>query len=265
MQFNFLSKIIVVIISLLIIIPLFAKIKAVNSQSHKIDPQKFQELVDQNTKDTDTTFGIVVWDLNNDQKYFLNEEDPFETASLYKLSVMYTLFYLESKGKLDTNQSDIKENIDLMITLSSNESAIYLVEKYTSWDQMSKLMKEKGLEETSFSEDNLVTTPKDMATLLKLINNPEDISPEAKDRMMEFLLNQKINDRIPALLPDEVEVAHKTGDFGDVVHDAGIINAPGDINYILVIMTKNSKMPEGIKPIMAKISLDIFNLFDKNN
>ncbi len=37
--------------------------------------------------------------------------------------------------------------------------------------------------------------------------------------MMELLLHQRLNDFISALLPDEVSVAHKTGDLPGVRND----------------------------------------------
>lgn len=255
----------IILALLIIIISLITKIDAttVNKPGKTlVDPQQINDVIQNNITNSDTTFGIVVWDLNTNRKYFFNENEQFEAASLYKLAVMYTLFYLESKGKLNTSQSDIQDNMDAMIAVSSNEAALYLANNYTSWDEIAKLMLSKGLEDTNFNQEPFLTTPKDIATLLVLISEPGDISPEATGKMKKLLSDQTINDRIPALLPVGVNVFHKTGDVDDVSHDAGIVTGPNNINYILVIMTKNSSDPEEIKPIMAKISLDIFNLFN---
>lgn len=241
--------------SLLIIISQIAKINTI--AKNDLDKAVINlELI----QETDTTFGIVVWDLNTQQKYFLNENEQFEAASLYKLALMYTLFYLESKGKLDTDQPDIKASLNSMITVSSNKAALYLLDSYTSWDEIAKLLTEKGLKQTEFTKDHLLTTPWDEAKLLALINDPYDIGPKSREKMMELLKSQTINDRIPALLPAGVTVFHKTADLDDVSHDVGIVTGPGSTRFILVIMTKNSDEPENIKPVMARISVEIYNL-----
>lgn len=217
-----------------------------------------QDVFKKSTGNFDAIFGIALWDLKTGQKYFFNGSEQFEQASLYKLALMYTIFYLESKGKLDAEKPDIKNNLEKMITISSNDAALYLLNKYTSWQEVNKLMKQKNLSNTDFST-SLTTTPEDMAKLLSLINDPGDINPQVRDKMMELLKNQTINDRIPALLPKEVAVYHKTADLDNVVHDAGIVE-DGNTSYILVIMTKNSKDHESVKKIIAKISLDIYHL-----
>lgn len=235
-----------------------------NANKNIVSSQLIEDVFQSNTQNTDTIFGIVAWDLNTNNKYSLNEDKQFESASLYKLAVMYTLFYLDSKGKLDTGKPDIKDNLNPMITISSNEAALYLVENYTSWQEITELMAAKGLKQTNFTQDELLTTPSDIAKLLAIINDPSDISKEASKKMMELLENQTINDRIPKLLPKEATVFHKTGDWADVTHDAGIVIGPNNTKYILVIMTKNSKRLGDIQPIMAEISLEIYNLFTKN-
>jgi beta-lactamase class A len=56
--------------------------------------------------------------------------------------------------------------------------------------------------------------------------------------MIEFLLEQEFNESIPALLPDAVKVAHKTGWTGEVYHDTGIVYPEHRQPYAISIMTK---------------------------
>lgn len=268
MKFSSLYKLFTVSILLFTVVFLITKVQTTiniknNANISIANSQLIEDVFKSNIQSSDTIFGIVVWDLNTGKTTVLNEDEQFEAASLYKLAVMYTLFYLESKGELDTDRSDINNNLNLMITVSSNEAALYLVNKYTSWNEITKLMKEKGLKSTDFSESLLLTTPKDMAMLLALINDPNDISPKARDKMTDLLNSQTINDRIPALLPAGATVYHKTGEVDDTVHDVGIVKGPTNINYILVIMTKNSVIPDDTKRVMAKISKEIYSIFDK--
>ncbi len=77
--------------------------------------------------------------------------------------------------------------------------------------------------------------------------------------MINILLQQKFNERIPANLPNEVKVAHKTGSITGVGHDSGIIYLPDGRKYILVLLSKNVKDEEGVIKQQAEISRIIYD------
>ncbi len=91
----------------------------------------------------------------------------------------------------------------------------------------------------------VTTTAKDLATLFGLMYLNK--IPDSQE-MLDIFKRQKINNMIPALLPQNVAVAHKTGDWAPIYHDGGIVykeNAP----FILSVFT-NSNDPS----IIARIS-----------
>lgn len=223
-------------------------------------PEDLNKIIKTNIDNSAATFGIYLKNLTTGQEYKLNSEDTFTAASLYKLAVMYTLYQKASEGKLDIDQPDIKNNLNSMITISSNEAAIYLVEKYTSWKEVTDIMHSIGLKSTDLNRSPPVTSPEDMGKLLEMVSKGTAINLEASTKMLELMAGQKINDRIPANLPSEAIVAHKTGELWDVRHDVGVVVTPEN-NYVLVLMSKDSKNPEAVKPVMAKISSQIYDFF----
>lgn len=55
---------------------------------------------------------------------------------------------------------------------------------------------------------------------------------------------------IPALLPDEVKVAHKTGWITGVRHDAGIAFVPDGPSYSIAFLSRNlADVDAGVKVI----------------
>lgn len=68
-----------------------------------------------------------------------------------------------------------------------------------------------------------LTTPEDIAAFFSLLLDGQVVSETASVAMLDLLKQQAVVDRIPALLPDGIEVAHKTGNLPQVVHDAGVI------------------------------------------
>ncbi len=73
---------------------------------------------------------------------------------------------------------------------------------------------------------------------------------------MSFFLNTKFNDRLPALLPETVKVAHKIGTQVKVFNDVGIVFAQKP--YIVSVMTDNINEAEAAN-VIANISKKIFD------
>ena len=49
---------------------------------------------------------------------------------------------------------------------------------------------------------------------------------------------QKFNDRIPAGVPENVDIAHKTGSIKGVRNDAGIVYPPNGQPYVITLFSK---------------------------
>jgi len=72
--------------------------------------------------------------------------------------------------------------------------------------------------------------------------------------MIKILLDQKFNEIIPARLPKEVKVAHKTGFITGVHHDSGIVFLPDGKKYVLVLLSKGWTDEATTINAMAKVS-----------
>ncbi len=99
----------------------------------------------------------------------------------------------------------------------------------------------RGVEDLKAFEAGLSnsTTALDLHHIMAHLAAGTAVSPLADQTMREILLNQKFRDVIPALLPDHVRVAHKTGSITGVHHDSGIVYLPDGTYYILVLLSRN--------------------------
>ena len=59
--------------------------------------------------------------------------------------------------------------------------------------------------------------------------------------MISILEADTINTLLPAPLPDDVAIAHKTGSFFDTLNDAGIVFA-SDAPYVIAVMTHRAAL-----------------------
>ena len=85
------------------------------------------------------------------------------------------------------------------------------------------------------------------------------VNPKASEAMIAFLKDQKFNDIIPALLPEDVEVAHKTGVITGLHHDSGIVFLPDGRAYVLVILSKEMDDFEAGTQMMARVSKLVYD------
>lgn len=83
------------------------------------------------------------------------------------------------------------------------------------------------------------TSARDLAILYEHLARGTAVSPELDADMIAILKDQRFRRMIPAGLPDNVVVAHKTGSITGINHDSGIVYLPDGRSYVLVILTGN--------------------------
>lgn len=155
-----------------------------------------------------------------------------------------------------------------MITVSSNLATNILIGLVgaenvanTMTDLGAKDMRVlRGVEDQKAFDKGLnnTVTAFDLLIVYEKLARGQAIDNRASAEMTGILLAQKYNRIIPALLPESVRVAHKTGEITGVRHDSGIVYLPDGQRYVLVLLSKNLKNPdEGVKTL-AEISRMIY-------
>lgn len=140
----------------------------------------------------------------------------------------------------------ISELIYQMITVSSNLATNLLIDFLgaksiqQTVDSLgaSGMQVLRGVEDLKAFELGLSnsTTSRALATLLEALRQGKAVGPAADSSMVKVLLDQAFNEMIPAGLPPDVLVAHKTGQITQIHHDAAIIYPPSAPPYVLVIL-----------------------------
>ena len=118
----------------------------------------------------------------------------------------------------------------------------------------------RGVEDDKAFEKGLnnTITAHDLMLIFEKIAKGEAVNAGASQAMINILLDQKFNEIIPALLPTDVKVAHKTGSITHVHHDSGIVILPDGRKYVLVLLSKDWDDEKLTIQTMANISLLIY-------
>jgi beta-lactamase class A len=114
----------------------------------------------------------------------------------------------------------------------------------------------RGVEDSKAFDKGLnnSTTAFDLMLIFENMAQGKIVNQESCDGMIKILLDQKFNEIIPAKLPKNVKVAHKTGSITGVQHDSGIIFLPDGRKYVLVLLSKNLKDVNAGISAMANVS-----------
>ncbi|MCH8524595.1 MAG: class A beta-lactamase-related serine hydrolase, partial [Balneolales bacterium] len=87
------------------------------------------------------------------------------------------------------------------------------------------------------------------------------VSPEMDADMISILKDQEFRRMIPAGLPENARVAHKTGTITAINHDSGIVYLPDGRSYVLVILTGGIQDTQESTRIGAAISRHVYEWY----
>ena len=252
--------------------------------------ETLQDIVTKELQGAQGTYAVVIENDTRNERYAVNENAVYDSASLYKLWIMAATYQSIEAGKLkesdplpaDVSQlnktfhiaSDAAElhdgSLDFtvgsalqqMITISHNYAALALTEKIKLSTVKAFLAKE-GLTQSSVGGDQEgpTTTASDIALFFKKLSNGELANKEDTQKMLTFLKKQQLNNKLPRYLPEDVVIAHKTGELGMMTHDAGIVyTSKGE--YRIVILSK-STYPPGAQERISSLSQAVYEYFMK--
>lgn len=188
--------------------------------------------------------------------------EQMQSASVIKLFIMATAYDEINKGNLD--ESSVTSDISIMITNSDNDAANRLIEKL-GFDTINTYIKNNGYSKTVLNREMLASTAKgdnytsakDAATILENIYNGKCVNKSYSQKMLNLLKQQTRKNKIPAGVPDGVQIANKTGELDRVENDAAIV-FKGDTPYVLVVMSSGLSDTTKAQQDIASISKIVY-------
>jgi beta-lactamase class A len=161
-------------------------------------------------------------------------------------------------------RESIRYLLDRMIVVSSNLATNILIERVGA-DRTQATMRElgadsiavlRGVEDTKAYEAGLnnTTTARDLGVIFSAITAGRAASPDACREMIAILERQEFNEGIPAGVPSDVRVAHKTGWITGIRHDGGIVTLPDGRRYVLVVLTRGIENVASADSLIADLA-----------
>lgn len=233
--------------------------------------------IDERIRNLQGKIGIAVEFPTTGWSYHHNAEKQIDAASLIKLPIMAEAFRQRYSGKLDwcetvtvTHASKmpscgalsymhdglavtIEDLVMLMIIHSDNTATNMLIDilgmeninREAERLEMTGTRLNRKLFDSELAAKGIenYTTAADICRLLRLIGEEKLISRQSSNEMLDILLAQRLNGKIPFFLHEKgVMIAHKTGEDIGITHDCAIVL--GKRPFIMCFLSEKTDVPQ---------------------
>lgn len=220
------------------------------------------------------SWSVFVSDLINETEGSINDQ-TMQAASLIKLYIMGAIYENYDQIIGQYGKDSVNSNLHSMITVSDNDAANTLTtylgggNSSAGMQAVNSFCQEHGYTQThmgrmllaSNDQDDNYTSVNDCGHFLIEVYKEEESSYAHASDMYALLKAQTRQNKIPAMLPDGVKTANKTGELDNVENDAGIIyDAANDL--VIVFMSQNLSSAGNAQNTIASLSRTIYDYYN---
>ena len=230
-------------------------------------------------------------DLDNGNYVDFKGKTSFSAASTIKLPVLIAFFEDVDAGKIRLDEmltmkkeligsgsGDMQhqkpgtkftalETATKMIVISDNTATNMLITRLGGKDALNQRFRKWGLTTTVIRnplpdlEGTNTTSPQELANLLIKMNQGELVSLKSRDRILDIMVQTKTRTLLPQGLEEDATIAHKTGDIGSILGDAGLIDMPSGKRYIGAVLVKRPHNDYTARTLIQQISQTAYQHF----
>lgn len=252
--------------------------------------QQIQQLL---ARQPHLTAGLYFFNLDSGASLNVGGDEVFSAASTIKFPILVAFFKAVDEGRVmlherltmrpdliapeagtlqyqkPNSQYPALEVADLMITISDNTATNMIIDRLGGAAALNQQFQEWGLENTVINhllpdmKGTNTTSPRDLATLMLKIAQGEIVSPRSRDRLLDMMRRTVTNTLLPAGLGKGATIAHKTGDIGIVVGDAGMVDMPNGQRYVAAMMVKRPYNDPRGSELIRQVSRMTYQAFEK--
>lgn len=225
-------------------------------------------------------YGVTFIDLATGESFGINDKEEYIAASTSKLPMNLLLYIKIESGEVDPDMMleykpshleygtgiiqnspygtkySVRETSELSLRKSDN-CGINMIIELLGIENIRQYIVDLG--GVVYYDKRHRSCPYDMALVAQELYRRYLSNPPVYEKMIEDLENTDWSDRIDALLPDHVRVAHKIGNQTRTANDVGIVFASHP--YVLSVMTEEVDFGTACKKI-AEMSKMIYEFVE---
>jgi beta-lactamase class A len=231
--------------------------------------------------------GVFVIDPTSGLYASLDGKSAFSAASMIKFPILVSYLAALDTGELKQDQKvtirqdlitggsgylqwrpvgskvTLSEVAELMMVVSDNTATNIIIDALGGKARLNREFSNWGLKQTKINnwlgdfEGTNMTSPYDLVYLMGLVDNHEILSKSSRDLMFQIMRRTRIRTLLPPGLPPGSVIAHKTGDIGSMVGDAGLVTTPGGAKYIVSVQVSRPHNDRRANLLVRNISKEI--------
>jgi len=247
-----------------------------------------EKLVELTAKYPKMDSGVFLVDLDNGNYVSIKGDSPFASASTIKIPILVAFFQDVDAGKINLDQvltmteeviadgsGDMQyqkpgtqftalETAEKMIIISDNTATNMIIELLGGIEAVNERFWQWGLHETVIRnplpdlEGTNTTSSRDLVQVLGMVTRGELISLRSRDRLLGIMRRTKTDTLLPQGLETGGTIAHKTGDIGTMLGDAGVVDIPNGKRYLVATLVKRPHNDYAAKELIQQISHTIY-------
>ncbi|MGJ5674921.1 MAG: serine hydrolase [Nostochopsis sp.] len=235
--------------------------------------------------------GVFVVDLENGSYVDINASGSLPAASTIKIPILVAFFQDVDAGKIRLDEmltmqkemmvggsGDIRykpagtqfkalEVANKMMTISDNTATNMLIARMGGIEALNQRFRSWGLNTTVIRnqlpdlDGTNTTSPKELGNLMAMVSRGNLLNMTSRDRILEIMRNTVRNQLLPTGLGQGTTIAHKTGDIGTMLADAGLVDLPTGKRYIVSVMVKRPNNDPSAEKLISSISKAAYQQF----
>lgn len=240
------------------------------------------------------TPGVLLVDLDTGAYVDVNSAASFPAASTIKVPILVAFFQDLDAGKIRLDemltmqqpmiaggsgnmqykpagtQFTALEVVTKMITISDNTATNMLIARLGGMEALNQRFRTWGLTTTAIRnqlpdlQGTNTTSPKELATLMAMVNQGNLVNMRSRDRLLDIMRQTQRDNLLPSGLGAGASIAHKTGDIGTMLADAGLVDIPTGKRYIAAVMVQRPNNDPRAEKLISAISRAAYQQFSQN-
>ncbi|WP_017303252.1 serine hydrolase [Spirulina subsalsa] len=237
--------------------------------------------------------GVFFMDLDTGDYVDIQGSKPFAAASTIKTPILIAFFQALDAGSVSLTETLVMEEdtrageagdmqyqpigtrfsaldtVTRMITISDNTATNMIMKRLGGQDILNQRFAEWGLSATVIRnllpdlEGTNTTSAVDLAHVMARVNRGDLVNLRSRDRLLEIMRNVQNNQLLPQGLENGAIIAHKTGNIGSVVADAGLIDTPTGRRYLAAVIIQRPHNDPKAKDLIRDISREAYQYFNQ--
>lgn len=236
--------------------------------------------------------GIYFVDLDNGNYLSLNGEKTFATASIIKLPILIAFFQDVEAGKIKLDETLVmgrdvivggsgymqdlppgskfsaRQTVSNMITTSDNTATNMIIKRMGGINVLNQRFQSWGLQRTVMRnwlpdlKGTNTTTAKELVQLMAMLEQGK-LLQGTKPQAMDILRRVKNRKLLPVGLGSGATIAHKTGDIGFLLGDAGIVNMPTGKRYLVAVLVESAYDDPAARDYIQDVSRIVYTYLNQ--